>query len=372
MFDRAAVALRDDHPLALLGLASGMLNALDPRNDHPFDKAAAPERPPLSELLDSLVGAGEPEVAALALVMAHLGADELTRTRTVRAFRARELRLPSWLDELDRLEVAGAEEIRDELRDSFDVLIHTRLAGHDLTAVTLVDFNLGTIVKDCFFADRSLDAFNAFWRQQDGAATDIQALSPADARARISDAVEAGTRTWPPEESDDWPASRPLLEWILRSMPAGGRGFDRPEWPEGESERLADRFLASPYGLGFTTSEDRSIVDDLLWYRTGYGYGDPLRWSGAAVEILLLDWYPRKIVAEPELLLRMPDVLRTFIRFAHAETGLDESLTAETLRAVDGFEPAYREAIRRPHRQGPEALLERMGVLDPLADDSDG
>ena len=183
--------------------------------------------------------------------------------------------------------------------------------------------------------------------------------------------METGARTWPPEESEDWPASRPLLEWILRSMPAGGSGFDRPEWPEGETERLTDRFLASPYGHGFTTSEDGSTVDDLLWYRTGYGYGDPLRWSGAAVEILLLDWYPRKIVAEPELLLRMPDVLRAFIRFAHAESGLDESLTADTLRAVDAFEPEYRDAIRRPHRQGPEALLERMGVLDPLADDSD-
>ena len=89
------------------------------------------------------------------------------------------------------------------------------------------------------------------------------------------------------------------------------------------------------------------------------------------MEILLLDWYPRKIVAEPELLMRMPDVLRAFIRFAHAESGLDENLTAETLRAVDGFEPEYREAVRRPHRQGPEALLERMGVLDPSADDPD-
>jgi hypothetical protein len=371
LLDGAAAALWADHPLALLGMASGLLNALDPRNDNPFDRAAKPERPPLGELLDSLVGMGEPEAAALALAMAHLGADELARTRTVRTVRAHALHLPRWLEELDRLELAGAEEIRDELRDSFNVLVHTRLAGHDLTAVTLVDFNLGTIVKDCFFADRSLDEFNTLWRQQDEAATDIHALSLADARARIEDAVETGARTWPPEESDDWPASRPLLEWILRSMPAGGAGFDRPEWPEEEAERLTDRFLASPYGRAFAGSEDRSILDDLLWYRTGYGYGDPLRWSGAAVEILLLDWYPRKIVAEPELLMRMPDVLRAFIRFAHAESGLDENLTADTLRAVDGFEPEYREAVRRPHRQGPEALLERMGVLDPLADDSD-
>jgi len=371
LLNQAAAALRDEHPLALLGMASGLLNALDPRNDNPFDRTETPERPPLGELLDSLAGAGEPEAAALALTMAHLGADDLARTRTVRTARTHAQHLPRWLEELDRLVVAGAEEIRDELRDSFNVLVHTRLGGHDLTAVVLVDFNLGTIVKDCFFADRSLDELNALWRQQDDAPTDIRSLSLADARARIADAVETGARTWPPEESDDWPASRPLLEWILRSMPTGGTGFDRPEWPEEETGRLADRFLASSYGQAFASSEDRSIVDDLLWYRTGYGYGDPLRWSGAAVEILLLDWYPRKILAERELLLRMPDVLRAFIQFAHAESGLDESLTAETLQALDGFEPEYRSAVGRPRRQGPEALLERMGVLDPLAEDPD-
>ena len=74
----------EDHPLALLGMASGLLNALDPRNDNPFDRTAAPERPPLGDLLDWLAGMGEPEAAGLALAMAHLGTDDLARMRTVR------------------------------------------------------------------------------------------------------------------------------------------------------------------------------------------------------------------------------------------------------------------------------------------------
>jgi hypothetical protein len=36
---------------------------------------------------------------------------------------------------------------------------------------------------------------------------------------------------------------------------------------------------------------------------------------------------------------------------------------------VDAFEPEYRDLVSRPRRQGPEALLERMGMLDPLPDD---
>ena len=348
-----------------------MLNALDHRNDNPFDRSAAAERPALGDLLESLAGVGEPGAAAVAWTMAHLTDDDLARARTLKALGNRSFLLPRWMHSMSQLEVVAAEQIKDELRDSFNVIVYVRLAGHDLTAVTLVDFNLGTIVKDSFFADRSLEAFNELWRQRDEASTDIEPLSLADARARLADAIDTGARTWPPAESDDWPGTRPLLEWVLRQMPPGGAGFDRPEWSEQECDRLADRFLASPYARGLDSPEDRSIVGDLVWYRTGYGYGDPLRWSGAAVEILLLDWYPRKIVADQEFLLRMPNVLREFIQFGHAEAGLDESLTTETLQAVDAFEPEYRDAVSRPRHQGPDALLERMGVLDPLAHDDD-
>lgn len=303
--------------------------------------------------------------------MAHLLGDELVLARTLRSVGEYAEGFPDWLRELDRLEVLGAEEIGDELRDSFNFLVHTRLAGHELTAVTLVDFNLGTIVKDCFFVDRSLDEFNVLWLAQDGASTVIRAQEPADVRGRIEEAIATGARTWPPAESDDWPASRPLLEWVLRSLPAGGTGFERPDWLEPEQDRLVERFLASPYAAAPARPDDRAIAGDLVWYRTGYGYGDPLRWSPTALEILLLDWYPRKIIADQDHLRRMPTVLAAFIRFAHAEAGIDPDLTAETLAALAAFTPEYLEAVDQARRQGPEALMERMGLLDPLtaADD---
>ena len=39
------------------------------------------------------------------------------------------------------------------------------------------------------------------------------------------------------------------------------------------------------------------MLSSLLWFGSGYGPGDPLRWSPTAVEILMLDWIPRKILA---------------------------------------------------------------------------
>ncbi len=77
------------------------------------------------------------------------------------------------------------------------------------------------------------------------------------------------------------------------------------------------------------------------------------------IEILLGDWIPRKIVAPAEYLAKAPDLLRAFIRFAHAEVGLRTDLTDETLTAIDDWEPQYQQTIRSPRPQGPAALLRR-------------
>lgn len=107
------------------------------------------------------------------------------------------------------------------------------------------------------------------------------------------------------------------------------------------------------------------LLDQVLWFATDYGPDDPLRWSRVAVEILLTDWIPRKIVADATFLSKAPDVLRAFIRFCHAERGIRPTLTHETLAAVEEYESDYQRAIRSPRPQGPAALLAAMGVLDP-------
>ncbi|HYH31070.1 MAG TPA: DUF6398 domain-containing protein, partial [Pseudonocardia sp.] len=87
--------------------------------------------------------------------------------------------------------------------------------------------------------------------------------------------------------------------------------------------------------------------------------------SPVAVEILLVDWVPRKIVADVPYLAEVPGVLRAFIRFAHDERGIRPELTAEALAAVDEYEPEYQEIVRTPRPQGPAALLAALGVADP-------
>lgn len=324
-------ALTEDDPLSLLTLASAMLNAVDPRNQDRFGGEEPDELPPLSELLSALAGSG-PDTATLAWVMAELSGVDLFPTQVARELGARVSQLPGWVRRLDRVEVVAAEQVLDVLRDNANFMLQARLDGADVTVVTLVDFNLGTVVKDSFVVPESLGPLRQAWTEHaDREGMVLEPLPLADARARISHAIEIGAMTYPPLESEQWPAIRPLLEWLLAHLPDDGAGFDRVEWSESDRHALARRFLASPAGAALTRPEDREIVGDLLWYRTDYGYGDPLRWSPAAVEILLLDWYPRKIVVEQDYLLRMPTVLRAFVAFGHAELDIPARLTEDTL-----------------------------------------
>jgi len=96
--------------------------------------------------------------------------------------------------------------------------------------------------------------------------------------------------------------------------------------------------------------------------------GDPLRWSNVVAEIVLMDMIPRKVAADPTYLRGMPDALRTVIRYAHDRRDIPERYTRQALAAVDEFEPDYLDAVSHPCRQGPEALLERMGALPPLGE----
>jgi hypothetical protein len=188
-------------------------------------------------------------------------------------------------------------------------------------------------------------------------------LGLADARARVAQAIGAGAITFPPFETETWPASRPLTEWLLRLLPEGGTGYARPAWSEAATKKLADRFFGSQFGKPLDDADHRDLLEQLLWFGTDYGPRDPLRWSPVAVEILLADWIPRKIVADASYLSKAPGLLRAFIRFCHAERKIRPELTGQTLAAVDEYEPEYQRVIRSPRPQGPMALLAKMSVL---------
>jgi hypothetical protein len=363
-----AAALKDDEPLTLLALVSSLLAALDPRRAGPFERAPDPEVPSRDELMRTFIDVELEETSALLAVIAAFSSDDVLRRRIHRELTPRAHALPGWLTDLHQAWPADrVVEVVHALGDGDNVIFGVRLpGGHELTVVIYIDHNMGTLVKDAFLVPEPVpdlvEHMLAVAADPDTAARD---LDPADARARITEAIELGAISFPPFETDTWPACRPLVEWAARMLPDGGTGYQRPEWNADAGAALAERFLSSPFGAGLDDAEHRGLLDSLLWFGTDYGPGDPLRWSPVAVEILLADWIPRKIVADAPYLAKAPALLRAFIRFSHHERGIRPTLTAETLAAVDEYEPAYRRTIRSARPQGPAALLAAMGALHP-------
>lgn len=363
------LALADDHPLGLLALVSSLLAALDPRRVSPLERSRSkPAGPSLEELMATFMEVDRLETSALLTAFAALSGNDIDRRRIARTVDARGHRLPTWLTRIGEADAGDrAVEMAHVLRDGDNVMLGVRFAtAHELTAVVYIDHNLGTLVKDAFIVPEPLEQLVEFMREKaDDPDTEFSDIPVADAKARIVDAIETGAITFPPFETETWPACRPLVEWMLSLLPDGGRGYERPEWSAQDREDLTERFFASSFAASLDDIDHRGLLDSLLWFGCDYGPGDPMRWSPVAVEILLDDWIPRKIVADVPYLSKAPGVLRAFVRFCHAERNILGRLTDETLNAIDRWEPEYQTMIRSPRPQGPAALLAAIGALDP-------
>jgi len=357
-------ALRDPNPLSLLGYVSTLLSVTDPRRQHPFAPSES-ESPSRDDLVGMFIDVSTPETSALLAVIAELaGGDELLRTRIRRELTARPRIEPAWLAELSEAETYRAVRMSHILGDGDNIMLGTRLpGGQEFTSIVYIDHNMGTLVKDAFALPESIESIVAGYRHMtDDPDTRWDDVELADARACVDAAIELAAITIPPFESETWPGSRPLVEWITRGLPEGGSGYQRPPWTTQQLAEVADRFFASSYGAQLSDRDHGGLLDSILRFGTECGPGNPLRWSPVRVELLLADWIPRKVVAPADHLALVPNLLRAFIRFAHAALKLRSALTDESLTAVDSWEPSYLETVGASRPEGPDALFASLGV----------
>lgn len=361
LFQSLRAALRSGEPLDLLAIVSGLLEVTDPRSRDPF--APDEQRASRAELVESFVGTPYAETTAALTAIRALVTDEVLAARIGRELETRRHPMPEWLTVLGQARLdPDVWFMTDVLGDGDDYLLGLTLpSGESLSALVYVDHNLGTVVKDAFVVPEPLeDLAIKMGTLIDDADQSLARTDPATARAVIAAAIDSGAHLYPPLTSDSWPMCRPLVEWMLRMLPAGGEAPDRHEWSEEEMAAIADAFFASPHGVPLDHADERDLLESLLWFGTSYATGDPLRWSPVTVEMLLADWFPRKVIAEPAYLAKLPDLLRGYIRYCHDRNEIRGVLTADTLATVDRWEPEYLQLIRSDRQQAMAGLAEAL------------
>lgn len=370
----AREALAEHSPLGLLTLASTLLQAMTPQASDRFPGSVA-DRPDATAVFLSFTDPDWPPLNAVALAASVLTADdELSRRLRLLVDPGDVEGAPAWLGDISRITVTGVWRQSHALGDGDSILIGWAWpGGQAASAVVYIDHNVGTLVKDAFVVDEPLDDLLRSYRSLADPDMSLEPIDPAEARARIIAAVAKADVTVPPFESDTWPLCRPLVQWVVGHLPAGGTVPEAEEWSEHARAGLVDHFLETDHSSieGLSPSQVETLAANLVWFACDYGPGDPMRWSPVSVEIVLTDWYPRKVFAPTDSeLRRLPDVLAGFVAFCHANTTVRYQMTEETLAAVDAWTPAYLEAIGRPDRspRSNAARLARLAAgLDPDA-----
>lgn len=376
-------ALAEDHPLAFLALASSLAEAMDPQRDPMMDAlrpgptadarqvdptTARPDLPKLPEMVAMFIDSGEPSAQALGYVLSRLRGDDLMRARVDRQLGADSARLPGWLQQFSQAQPTQALQAMDPAGAGCNVAVGVGLpSGHDLTAVCFIDFDLGSAMTDAFVLDVSTQEYAAVWRQL-GADASQDPIGLADARTRIEAGISINDHTLPPYESESWPQSRALIEWVLRMLPAGGEDFTRVELTRDQEEAVVEDFLQSSWADSFRDDPDTGWLTSIL---IGYhqGHNDPLLWSGKAVELFLCSYAPHKIMSNRATLIKLPDLMRAFISYAHQVRKVASGVTEDALHALVEFTPDFIDLLDGRRTESGSlgtgaALLELLGVDD--------
>ena len=269
------------------------------------------------------------------LVRGYLGLGELLddpdmRQRCRHEVAARRHSLPPWISGLADIDVYRTVRRTHVLGDDDEIILGARLStGEELTCAALIDHHTFSVVKDAFVLPDSIETVVRVAQERNtDPDTSLVDMDPADARAWL----EHGLSQHPvfTGQSETWPGCRPLLHWLTRHLPTGGTPYESPEWDSDDLSELCDDFFASAHGDRFTRRRHGRLLEGLL------SEGDPLRWSVSKIEHLFRDGL-RESDEPLAVILETPQMLKSFIPFAHARSGIRDELTDEALAAIDAM-----------------------------------
>jgi hypothetical protein len=343
LLEEVRAALDSAVPLDLLGLVSTVIAATAPPQSPILLRPPQENSAGLAELVTAFIGVRAPETTALLAALRELVVDDVLRDRCRREVDIRDDDLPGWLADLAETTVVEAVRMTHVLGDGDELLLGVRFAdGQEMTGCVFVDHLSNSEVKDAFFVPGAIDAVLAVAQ---GSNTDPDTtfvdMDLAAARATLGMALERHAVMFMPEESDTWPATRALVQWLTRLLPVESATLSVQQQDSSSEFDVLDLFFASLVGMPFDSPDHRAL---LLQYSLE-GTGDPVRWSAARLRLQLGDEpaYDETVALETQL--ELPELLRAYVPFAHAASGIRQELTVEALAAIDETADDYRAAV---------------------------
>lgn len=328
--DSVSRALASGHPLGLISLASQLIDIAKP--------ARGEDR--LESLLSLLSEARNRETTALLAVIAELLVDDpQTQSRCRREMAERNDHLPRWITDLPLMEVYRAVRRTDVLGDLEALTIGARLGGRkELTISLLVDHNVVSSVVD---ANLSRDPIDEVLAHLGDSESDVEVvdLNLADARAQIETVLH---RPILAETIDGWPLYQLLVRWLVSRLPEGGE-YQPPATDWEQATAVCNKFFETDPAAPFKDRWHRDLLLELI----ESGTGDPLRWSTDRVHQIVGGSPLYEDYIPLEVALDTPDLLRAFIPYAHAQSGIRDELTARAVDVIDREESSFKRKLLR-------------------------
>jgi hypothetical protein len=291
----------------------------------------------LDRILTDLIGVRHRETTALLAAIAELLVHEpAAQLRCRREVAERGEHLPRWITALPQVDVYRAVRRTDVFGDVDELVIGMRLkTGHELTVVVEIDHNMLSSIVDVGVVPDPMDEVLARVAEP-SSDTKVLDMALADARVWIEDALNIPTLA---PKTETWPLYNALVQWLVGRLPEGGARRSAGDWKS--DEELCDKFFASSSAAPFTDPGHRKLLLEL--FETGRG--DPLRWSTARVEQAIGGTPYVEDHIPLEVMLDAPDLLRAFIPYAHAQSGIRDELTSQTLAILDALRSSYKREV---------------------------
>ena len=342
-------------PFSLLVMGSMVMYESDPRRrawlgaPEPLDRALV-----IASMTEGCTARG---LTVLAVLAEFLGDDDELANQIRGELSTRRPFTPKWLAQLNRTRIHRAMRVSHALDPNDVVLLQFRVPSiGEFTCAVDFDLDLGDFVRR---VDIFRGPLETVVNRLDEPATDMRhdEVDFADIRARLAHAIEFEVLS-APRAAKGWPEYGAMVEWLIRSLPAGGSALPRPEWSEDDVAALIARFSTSPAGAPFGRRQTE-LLESLVEFGTENGAGDPLRWNERRAERWLFDhllddtdYY--QLVDEVEV---APVLLRAFIRFTHDEFGIRSDLTDEVVESIDACEDKWFRKLRHKRADGEDRGL---------------